>query len=164
MTSREKIIVGLMVLTVGYGAIELLLPRAKVAPSSALPVQSAEGLNAFITKVADAVKAGAADAGSLVIQKAEAAWKEDPFMVIRKAAPQAAEKAASKEPQRPLPNMTYSGFLEIGGKRLAIINGMEYEAGERLGTGGLTVKSVLPTKVIMTSSQGEIVLPLQESE
>jgi hypothetical protein len=164
MTTREKIIVGLMVLTVGYGAIELLLPRAKIVPSTSLPAQSVEGLNAFITKVADAVKAGTADAGTLAIQKAEAAWKQDPFMVIRKATPQVAEKAASKEPLRPVPNMTYSGFLEIGAKRLAIINGMEYEAGDRLGTGGFTVKSVLPTKVIMTSSQGEIMLPLQESE
>jgi len=164
MTSREKIIVGLMVLTVGYGAIELLLPKAKVTPPSSLPAQSAEGLNAFIAKVADAVRVGAANAGSLVIQKAEAAWKQDPFMVIRKATSQVAEKAASKEPLRPVPNMTYSGFLEIGAKRLAIINGMEYEAGDRLGTGGFTVKSVLPTKVIMTSSQGEIMLPLQESE
>jgi hypothetical protein len=164
MTSREKIIVGLMVLTVGYGAIELLLPRAKVGPSTTLPAQSAEGLNAFITKVADAVKAGAADAGTLAIQKAEAAWKQDPFMVIRKPVPQTTEKDGSKKPPPPVPNMTYSGFLEIGAKRLAIINGMEYEAGDRLATGGLTVKSVLPTRVIMTSSQGEIVLPLQESE
>jgi hypothetical protein len=59
--------------------------------------------------------------------------------------------------------MTYSGFLEIGAKRLAIINGMEYEAGDKLG-GGITITSVLPNKVIITSSQGELVLPLQESE
>jgi len=164
MTTREKIIVGLMVLTVGYGAVELLLPRAKIGPSASGPAQSAEGLNAFITKVADAVKVGTAGAGNMVVQKAEAAWKQDPFMVIRKASTQVADKAASKEPLKPVPNMAYSGFLEIGAKRLAIINGMEYEAGDRLGTGGFTVKSVLPTKVIMTSSQGDIVLPLQESE
>jgi hypothetical protein len=164
MTTREKIIVGLMLLTVGYGAVELLLPRAKGGPSTSLPAQSAEGLTVFINKVADAVKVGNADAGPMFIQKAEAAWKQDPFMVIRKAAPQVADKAASKGPLKPVPNMTYSGFLEIGAKRLAIINGMEYEAGDRLGTGGFTVKSVLPTKVIMTSSQGEIALPLQENE
>jgi hypothetical protein len=164
MTTREKIIVGLMVLTVGYGAIELLLPRAKTGPATTLPAQSSEGLNVFITKVADAVKAGGGDSGSLVIQKAEAAWQQDPFMVIRKATPKDTETATPTAPARPLPNMTYSGFLDIGGKRLAIINGMEYEAGERLATGGLTVKSVWPTKVIMTSSQGEIVVPLQESE
>jgi hypothetical protein len=164
MTTREKIIVGIMLLTVGYGAIELLMPRAPVGPTTMLPAQSAESLNTFITKVADTVKTSPADAGALLIQKAETAWKQDPFLVIRKAAPKVEEKTASREPVRPLPNMTYSGFLEIGAKRLAIINGMEYEAGDRLSAGGITIKSVLPNKVIMTSSQGEIVLPLQESE
>jgi hypothetical protein len=162
MTSREKIIVGIMLITVGYGAVELFLPRDKaVAP---LPMQSTESLSAFIGKVADAVKVATADASSVVIQKAEAAWKQDPFMVIRKPQAPPAEKSLAKETTRPLPAMTYSGFLEIGSKRLAIINGMEYEAGDKLSAGGVTIKSVLPNKVIMTSSQGEIVLPLQESE
>jgi hypothetical protein len=162
MTSREKIIVGIMLLTVGYGAVELLKPRTKAVPS--LSMQSTEGLNPFIAKVADAVKVATADASAVVIQKAKADWKQDPFMVIRKAQTSPAGKSPVKEPVRPLPTMTYSGFLEIGSKRLAIINGMEYEAGDKLSVGGVTIKSVLPNKVIMTSSQGEIVLPLQESE
>lgn len=162
MTTREKIIVGIMLLTVGYGAVELFMPRSKDA--TPLPVQSTENLNAFIGKVADAVRVATADASAIVIQKAEAAWKQDPFMVIRKAPTPPAEKTPAKETLRSLPAMTYSGFLEIGSKRLAIINGMEYEAGDKLGPGGVTIKSVLPNKVIMTSSQGEIVLPLQESE
>jgi hypothetical protein len=165
MTTREKIIVGLMLLTVGYGAIELFVPRAPVGPVTAQPGQSAEGLNTFIAKVADAVKTDATGAGDVLIKKAETDWKQDPLLAIRKTAPKVEEKPTVKEAGRPsLPNLTYSGFLEIGAKRLAIINGMEYEAGDRLVSGGLTVKSVLPNKVIMTSSQGEIVLPLQESE
>jgi hypothetical protein len=163
MTSREKIIVGIMLLTVGYGAIELLLPRTK-AGTAAPVAQSTEGLNTFISKVAEAAKGATSESSAHVIQLAEANWKQDPFMVIRKAAPLPAEKAASKEPVRPLPNMAYSGFLEIGAKRLAIINGMEYEAGDRVTPGAFSVKTILPNKVIMTSSQGEIVLPLQESE
>ena len=162
MTSREKIIVGIMLLTVGYGAVELFMPRRK--PVTSLIVQSPEDLNAFIAKVADAVKVATADASGMVIQKAESDWKQDPFMVIRKAQKLTAEKNPAKEPLRPLPAMTYSGFIEIGAKRMAIINGVEYEAGDKLGVGGVTIKSVLPNKVIMTSSQGEIVLPLQESE
>jgi len=71
MTNREKIIVGLAALALGYGAMELLLPRAKVAPVS--QPQSLEGLNAFITKVADATRVGTAEASAIVIQKAEAA-------------------------------------------------------------------------------------------
>jgi hypothetical protein len=164
MTNREKIIVGLAALALCYGAIELLLPRAKVAPVS--QPQSLEGLNAFITKVADATRVGTAEAGAIVIQKAEAAWKQDPFLEIQKA-------KAVKPPDKPttetarLPNLVYNGFMELGSKRLAIINGQEYEAGDKLSPGGFTIKSILPTRVVLVSAQGEgapIVLPLQESE
>jgi hypothetical protein len=165
MTTREKIIVGVMLLTVGYGAIELLLPRAKTAKLP-LTAKSSDGLNAFITKVAAAVKGETSDAGDLIIQRAENAWKQDPFLEIRKPEAQAAMRPV-KEPVRPPPNMVYSGFIEVGSKRLAIINGMEYEPGERLDPGGFTIQSVLPNKVIMSSSKAEstpIVLPLQENE
>ena len=164
MTNREKIIVGLAALALGYGAMELLLPRAKVAPVS--QPQSLEGLNAFITKVADATRVGTAEASAIVIQKAEAAWKQDPFLEIQKA-------KAVKPPDKPttetarLPNLVYNGFMELGSKRLAIINGQEYEAGDQLNPGGFTIKSILPTRVMIVSSQGEsapIVLPLQENE
>jgi hypothetical protein len=164
MTNREKIIVGLAALALCYGAIELLLPRAKVA--SVPQPQSLEGLNAFITKVADATRAGTAEASAIVIQKAEAAWKQDPFLEIQKA-------KAVKPPDKPttetarLPNLVYNGFIELGSKRLAIINGQEYEAGDKLNPGGFTIKSILPTRVVLVSAQGEgapIVLPLQESE
>jgi hypothetical protein len=162
MTKREKIIVGIMVLTVGYGAIELLLPRAQTG--AAVPaVQSTESLNTFIAKVADAAKGAASESSVLVVQKAEAGWNQDPFLIIRKPPP-AAEARAPKETARPVPNLTYSGFLEIGPKRLAIINGMEYEAGDRVNPGAFSIKSILPNKVIMTSAQGDTVLPLQESE
>ena len=165
MTNREKIIVGLAALALSYGAIELLLPRAKVA--SVPQPQSLEGLNAFITKVADATRVGTAEAGAIVIQKAEAAWKQDPFLDIQKA------KLPDPKPPpppggtiRPL-NLVYNGFIELGNKRLAIINGQEYETGDKLSPGGFTIKSILPTRVVIVSAQGEgapIVLPLQESE
>ena len=164
MTNREKIIVGLATLALGYGALQLLLPRANVAPVP--QPQSLEGLNAFIAKVSDATRAGTAEAGAIVIQKAEAAWKQDPFLEIQKA--RAADPTATrpKETAR-LTGLVYNGFIELGSKRLAIINGQEYEAGDQLNPGGFTIKSILPTRVMIVSAQGEdapIVLPLQENE
>ena len=164
MTNREKIIVGLATLALGYGALQLLLPRANVAPVP--QPQSLEGLNAFIAKVSDATRAGTAEAGAIVIQKAEADWKQDPFLEIQKA--KAADPTATrpKETAR-ITGLVYNGFIELGSKRLAIINGQEYEAGDQLNPGGFTIKSILPTRVMIVSSQGEgapIVLPLQENE
>jgi hypothetical protein len=164
MTNREKIIVGLAALAVSYGAIELLLPRAKVA--SVPQPQSLEGLNTFITKIADATRLGTAEASAIVIQKAEAAWKQNPFLEIQKAKATESTAVRPKETVR-LPNMVYNGFIELGSKRLAIINGQEYEAGDKLNPGGFTITSILPTRVMIVSAQAEgapIVLPLQESE
>ena len=164
MTNREKIIVGLAALALSYGALELLLPRANVAPAP--QPQSLEGLNAFISKVADAARVGTAEAGAIVIQKAEAAWKQDPFLEIQKSKAPESTATRPQETAR-LPNLVYNGFIELGSKRLAIINGQEYEAGDKLNPGGFTIKSILPTRVVIVSAQGEgapIVLPLQESE
>jgi hypothetical protein len=164
MTTREKVIVGLMVLTVGYGAIELLLPRR----NAGLPLPAAaEGVNAFIAKVADTIKGASSEASALVIRKAEAAWTQDPFLEIRKpqAKPEAA--AAAKDAGRGPVNLIYSGFIEIGSRRMAIINGMEYEPGDIVNPGGFTLKSILPAKVLMIATNRDgspIELPLQETE
>jgi hypothetical protein len=116
--------------------------------------------------VADATRVGTAEAGAIVIQKAEAAWKQDPFLEIQKAKATEPKDTRPKETAR-LPNLVYNGFMELGSKRLAIINGQEYETGDKLNPGGFTIKSILPTRVVIVSAQGEgapIVLPLQESE
>jgi hypothetical protein len=164
MTNREKIIVGVAVLALGYGAVQVLLPRGNV--ESSLQPQNQEELNAFITKVADATRAGTDASGAIVIAKAEATWKQDPFIEIPKAKAAETTTARSKETPRPS-NLAYNGFIELGSKRLAIINGQEYEAGEKLNPGGFTIKSILPTRVVIVPAQAEgasIVLPLQESE
>jgi hypothetical protein len=165
MTKREKIIVGLMVLTVGYGAIELLLPGRKAGIG--LTTAGMEGVNAFIAKVADTIKTTTSESSALVIQKAEAAWAQDPFLEIRKPQATRPEAPAAKDAVRLPGNLVYSGFIEIGAKRMAIISGMEYEAGDLVNPGGFTLKSILPTKVLMVATQRDgtqIELPLQEIE
>jgi hypothetical protein len=165
MTNREKIIVGAMVLTVGYGAIELLLPRNKTG--GGFTTTAAEGVNAFIAKVADTIKAASSESSALIVQKAEAAWKQDPFLEIRKAQAPRPDTTGPKDPGRLPVNLVYSGFIELGAKRMAIINGMEYEVGDTVNPSGFTIKSVQPTKVLMVSPKGEgtqVELPLKELE
>jgi hypothetical protein len=166
MTNREKIIVGMAVIAVAYAGIELLLPRQKSAPVH--QTQGLEGLSAFITKIAEATKSGPAETHAEIIRKAEAGWKQNPFLKIQKPPPAPPPEArADKAPVRPKPNLIYTGYIDMGDRRLAIINGLEYETGDRLDPGGFTIKTILPNRVVMVYTQGEgtpIVLPLQESE
>ncbi len=164
MTTREKVIVGLMVLTVGYGVIEYTLPRRNAGAPLTAP---AEGVNAFIAKVADTIKGASSEASALVIRKAEAAWTQDPFLEIRKPQATRPETAPPKDTARGPVNLIYSGFIEIGSRRMAIINGMEYEAGDIVNPGGYTLKSILPAKVLMIATNRDgspIEVPLQETE
>ena len=43
----------------------------------------------------------------------------------------------------------YTGFLQMGDTRLAIINGMEYEAGDQLEPGGFIIRRILPNHVVV---------------
>ena len=164
MTNREKIILGAAVLALGVGAVELLLPRAKTDPFQ--QPQSTENVTAFIAKVADATQNLGAEATTTLIRKAESAWKQDPFAEIPKPSAPVVEEKQTKT-DRPLPNLAYSGYIEVGDRRLAIINGQEYTTGDTLDPGGFTIKSILPTRVTLVSAKGgsaPIVLPLQEGE
>jgi hypothetical protein len=118
--------------------------------------------------VADTTRLGLGEANASIIQKAEASWKQNPFLEIQKAQPPPPTAAQiPKGPARPAFNLAYSGFIDMGEKRLAIINGLEYEAGDKLEPDGLTIKSILPNRVILVNTQGggaPVVLPLKESE
>ena len=165
MTNREKIIVGLAALALGYGAIELLLPRANVAPvTAAAEPGGVERLHH---------QGGRCDPGrhgrSRRHRHPESGSRLEAGPLPRDPESQGgrSDSHAPHERTARLPNLVYNGFIELGSKRLAIINGQEYEAGDKLSPGGFTIKSILPTRVVIVSAQGEgapIVLPLQESE
>ena len=66
--------------------------------------------------------------------------------------------------RRPKIEFVYTGYLEVGRKRMAIINGMEYREGEALDIKGFVLKSVSPTKVVIENRGigATLNVPLQE--
>jgi len=96
------------------------------------------------------------------IATAEAEWTKDPFFDRRPSA----IKKIEEEPKPAATDMTftYSGYLEMDGKRICIINGMEYESGEEMVTGGYVVRKIDPKNVVIevTSDSQKIIVPLQE--
>ena len=123
-----------------------------------------EALNAFIIKVAEKTTTGLSRNIAYVLQKAEAKWERDPLIQIE---PKTAEEEENSQ-QPVLPSkMTYSGFLRMGDKRLAIINGMEYEAGDILEPGGFIIRSISASRVVIASPGSKkktINLPMEETE
>jgi hypothetical protein len=172
MTNREKMIVGLMLLTVAYGVYTLFF-EGKVKSSSTTPATSIsvtkqlETLNEFITKVAEASQAGLSKEDKYIISKAEAAWKQDPLTTVELTNKPEDEIKRQEvvDTSGPQLNVSYTGFMQMGDKKFAVINGLEYTTGDELEQGGFVVRSITPRQVVIIStgrSKKRFVFPLEE--
>lgn len=164
MSNREKIIVALMVLSVVYGGYIMFFESPKQANTfSAGGDRELEALNTFITKIADKAKSGASKEQAYALDKAQASWKQDPLVQL-----EAKKVEVDTGPQPVLDaRVQYTGFLQMGDARLAIINGMEYEAGDRLEPGGFIIRSILPNHVVVAppgKNKKTMILPMEETE
>ncbi len=164
MSNREKIIVVLMVLAVVYGGYIMFFESPKQANTfSAGGDRELEALNTFITKIADKAKSGASKEQAYALDKAQASWKQDPLVQL-----EAKKVEVDTGPQPVLDaRVQYTGFLQMGDARLAIINGMEYEAGDRLEPGGFIIRSILPNHVVVAppgKNKKTMILPMEETE
>ncbi|NNL75066.1 MAG: hypothetical protein HKO68_01880 [Desulfobacterales bacterium] len=164
MTNREKIIVGLMVLSVVYGVYILFFSEPQKAPTIGGDKELAT-LNSFIAKVADRTKTGLTSKQAYILKKAQAVWKQDPLVQIRTKS----DEDEEEESKPPVLNsdLVYTGFLEMGARRLAIINGTEYEAGEKLEPGGFIIRSIRPNHVVIAPANRKtktMIIPLEENE
>ena len=168
MTTREKIIVGLMCLTIIYGAVDLLGNRGsktKRIVKSANPVKELKDFAASVTQ--KLVDEKVSEEYRYLISQAANDWSKDPF--IQSTAPlkkQLALPSAPGKPTRPSQthNYVYTGFLTLGSIRLAVINGVEYAEGEALNTNGLFVKSISAKKVVIARSNGRETIQLSIAE
>lgn len=162
MAKREKVILILAGAALIYGACHFFLfSGSKTAPVNAK--EELKGLEKLVDDVSLSLGKEAADKTvTFIIARAETGWTKDPFFEKRPSG----IKEIDEKPGPAACDMTfvYSGCLEMKGKRICIINGMEYEAGEELVTGGYVVRRIHPKNVIIeVKADGqEIVVPIQE--
>lgn len=169
MTTREKFIVGVMCLTIVYGAYELLgnkTSRKKAPVSQANPMQELQG---FVTDMTHKlVKEKVSGEDRYRVAQASGQWSKDPF--IHSAQPLKTQlKAQTPQESRSkqltiAPDFVFSGYLELGNTKMAVINGMEYAVGDSLGTNGYYVKNISSHRVVIGQVNGleTIKLPLRE--
>ena len=160
MSNREKIIVGIMLLTVVYGIYVLFFEGKGGSSTTSTAAISAtkqlESLNAFITKVAEASKAGLSKEDKYIISRAESAWKQDPLTTVELT--DRPEDEINRQKQQaikttgPQLNVSYTGFMQMGDKTFAIIDGFEYTVGDELAQGGFIVRSINPRQVVIVST------------
>ncbi|MEA3436396.1 MAG: hypothetical protein U9R43_08005 [Thermodesulfobacteriota bacterium] len=162
MSKREKIILFFMALSLVYGfyvfVIEPPGKKGAIGQNSNL-----ESLNKFISHVAELTRESLSEIDSYIIEKAPKQWNKDPLLSSDtefqfKAENTEADVSALKV------NIKYTGYLNMGARSLAILNGLEYEEGEELEKGGFIVRKIYPERVIIVikGQQEEITIPLEE--
>ena len=169
MTTREKFIVGLMCLAILFGAWELIGNRgSRPAPASPREdaVAQARSIIGDLSKkvVAEKVPEGYQH----ILSQAGESWTRDPFLLENDALSAEKETEKPETPDKavqPRPIFNYTGYLQVGDARLAIINGLEYAVGDAMNVDDYYMKSITPHIVVLARIQGSetIELPMQES-
>ena len=166
MTNREKAIVGLMALTVGFGVYIMFFAGSKEeAAFENRGDKELQALHSFINEVAEKTKSRLPREQIYALQKAQSEWKQDPLIDIKPK--MSRDEKTQRKPLKLDRKIIYTGFLQMGPKRLAIINGLEYEIGDRLEPDGLIVRSIHPNYIVIGSpvhKNKKVVLPMEEIE
>lgn len=152
LAKREKIILGVMAIAIILAAFIYLSPKKKSPGTTENVAQKTAELNTFTAGLAGTLKEDTMkNPGTLVLARAEKEWARDPFLssgdLIKwnEAKARKAKEAAAVTKI----DFVYSGYFEVRGKRMAIINGIEYKEGEALDVKGYMLKSVSPEKVVI---------------
>ncbi len=167
MSNREKIILVGAVLALIYGVYVVFLEPSGQQPTFSTSSNQLENLNSFITKVAATTKEGLSERDREIIARAEKAWVRDPLVRIRRPVQDDEESQQTVEETRPEGMIIYTGYLEMGTMRLAIINGNEYATGDMLEQGGYVVRSISPNQIVLATTDGTknmFIVPLQETQ
>ena len=159
-----------MLLTVVYGVYAVFFEGKSAAPPIAQisATKELEDLNLFIAKVADAIKDGLSDKDKYIIELAVAEWKQDPLIIAElKDRPESEIQKAKKVAPVSIPDLdiSYTGFMQMGDIKFAIINGVEYTTGDRLEQGDYILHSITPSRVVIVStgpSKKRYIFPLEE--
>jgi len=141
LKKNEKIIIVVMILAVLYGAYTVLTTMSNDSKNARLSKPQGhsldvEALTGTVSAVLKDSKASMVDA--YIIARAETEWAVDPFYL--------SDTSLDRGNQI---NFNYTGYIEYGSRRFAVINGLDYGTGDELEAGGFIVKNIRPNEVVI---------------
>ncbi|HAO23146.1 MAG TPA: hypothetical protein DCQ37_23450 [Desulfobacteraceae bacterium] len=143
MSKREKIIVGLMITSVIFGAYHFLsMPRPDVRFQ--MPGKTADP----VKKKEKSILISLSEKELYVLKQAPLSWTDDPFITNT-------SKGKQVKIYPPIPkDLKYSGYLKAENRMLAIINGAEYQIGEAIPQTQYFVTDISPKRVMIALPGG----------
>lgn len=161
MSKREKIILIIMGISLLFGGYFLFFNTPKKKSSVHKEVKIKE-LQVFVNDMLAKVSSSGdfTDKDAYIIEKATSPWEYDPFSTKDL---QTTTDVNSRRGDQEI-KFTYSGYIQIGKKLIAVINGLEYDVGEELVEPGYVVHSITPKKVMVKVGNREMIaLPLEST-
>ncbi|MCF6291357.1 MAG: general secretion pathway protein GspB [Desulfobacterales bacterium] len=148
MTRREKIILLIMAMVVVYGGYLLFVPPADIEEYPAGDTAELKEVKRIVVDAAAELRDNDLSRAEVhAIARAESGWIRDDLFVDRPQPRPADTDAGVGNPLAA--DFLYSGFLQVGKVRMAIINGLEYRSGETIEPGDFIIRSILPRKVVI---------------
>lgn len=175
MSKREKIIVVIMVITVLYGVYVFFIaspgkkkkPAAATAPSVVSKTVKIRAAGGGTDRLVNEIKTVLQEDETLRTEKyvavrAEEAWSRDPFSASDMEIASLDKEESSMRAEEI--KLVYSGYVEIGGEAVAIVNGIDYQVGDELESRGYKVTSITPASltVVDIKGGGKITVPFSE--
>ena len=155
VSTREIVIVAVMLIVVLYGAYDYFV--GFVSKPVGNGDERAAQIDALIAQVSKTLEAhGAYPVYAAFVTRAESEWKRDPF--YREIVP---VKTTTDRI-----DVVYTGYLEIGTRRLTVIDGVSYGPGDELERGGYLVTRIQPSSVVIKGKKSgkTIIVPLWGEE
>lgn len=170
LNKRQILILVVMLLAVLYGAYEFFSTGRK-GRAVVNTAKKAADLNAFIGDITVSLtKDTPSPVDAYMIKRAEAGWFRDPFYEPKNDREEAIAKEAAHAQQVQAAatalkgQFNYTGYVDMGRKKIAVVNGNEYVTGDALDVDGYVLNGIYPTKIVIYNKVTRLTIdiPLQE--
>lgn len=159
MSKREKMLVALALLAAFFVGISFLFSgQDEEVARTEIDEKPAEE---FLMEVAASLATHElTETEKLILEKTETSWPLQPFVSVETPA---VEDTSNSQSQAAVGTFVYAGYIQAGNRRMAIVNGTEYEVGDRVTGSLLTVRGIYFEKVLLEDGKGDrFAVPLQD--
>ncbi|MDF1615449.1 hypothetical protein [Desulfurivibrio dismutans] len=168
-TTREKIIVGLMGLVVLYFVYDFFLVTEPEAPAHTAAHDAALAMAVELQQELAVGKFEPPEAALQAMDELQqTAWSANlfvasDFVLLDEPAADRREHVVMEELREAAGRLVYSGYLEMAGRRLAVLNGKEYMVGDTIN-GNLSLQRIDPHYLELGWGGHVVQIPLVDLE
>ncbi len=155
MSTREKMTILLAVVVLLFGGLHILLNN-RADPTNLTKSANQKRIVAFVDQTRnDLAAVSLSETETQALAAAAREWNESPFVERRPTLGKRDDDA---------PAFKYTGFLKMGKRQFAIVNGQEYRVGDVVAPGSYKVESIKAANVVLRGrTEGDrIIVPVEE--